>query len=62
MGISLYNSEHKQKSMTDVLKELAVKLGVTADGTSNLTEQQKQQYAAMLGGECFATAIWKLIA
>ena len=33
--------------VVEVLKEMAKKLGVTADGTSNLTEQQKQQYAAM---------------
>ncbi|HBE9404963.1 TPA: phage tail tape measure protein [Clostridioides difficile] len=61
MGISLYNSEHKQKSMTEVLKELAIKLGVTADGTSNLTEQQKQQYAAMLGGKTQFDTLMKLL-
>lgn len=51
MGISLYDSEGKQRNMIEVLKEMAKKLGMTADGTSNLTEQQKQQYAAMVGGK-----------
>lgn len=51
LNISLYDSSGKQRNMIDVLKEMAQKLGVTADGTSKLTDQQKQQYAAMVGGK-----------
>lgn len=51
LGISLYDSNGKQRNMVEVLKEMAKKLGVTADGTSKLTDKQKQQYAAMVGGK-----------
>ena len=51
LDISLYDSQGKQRNMIEVLKEMAQKLGVTADGTSKLTEQQQQQYAAMVGGK-----------
>ena len=51
LNISLYDSSGKQRNMIDVLKEMANKLGVASDGTSNLTEKQKQQYAAMVGGK-----------
>lgn len=51
LNISLYDSNGKQRNMIDVLKEMANKLGVASDGTSNLTEKQKQQYAAMVGGK-----------
>lgn len=62
MGVSLYDSTGKQKNMVEVLKEMAKKLGVTADGTSNLTEQQKQQYAAMVGGKTQFDTLMKLLA
>ena len=61
MGISLYDSTGKQRNMVEVLKEMAKKLGVTADGTSNLTEQQKQQYAAMVGGKTQFDTLMKLL-
>ncbi|TAN66615.1 phage tail tape measure protein [Paraclostridium sordellii 8483] len=61
MGISLYDSTGKQRDMVDVLKEMAQKLGVTADGTSDLTEQQKQQYAAMVGGKTQFDTLMKLL-
>ncbi len=51
LDISLYDSQGNQRNMIEVLKEMAQKLGVTADGTSKLTEQQQQQYAAMVGGK-----------
>lgn len=51
LDISLYDSQGNQRDMIEVLKEMAVKLGVTSDGTSKLTEQQQQQYAAMVGGK-----------
>lgn len=51
LGISLYDSNGKQRNMIEVLKEMAQKLGVTSDGTSKLTDKQKQQYAAMVGGK-----------
>ena len=62
MGISLYDSTGKQKNMVEVLKEMAKKLGVTADGTSKLTEQQQQQYAAMVGGKTQFDTLMKLLA
>ena len=61
MGISLYDSTGKQRNMVEVLKEMAKKLGVTADGTSNLTEQQQQQYAAMVGGKTQFDTLMKLL-
>ena len=61
MGISLYDSTGKQRNMVEVLKEMAKKLGVTADGTSNLTEQQKQQYAEMVGGKTQFDTLMKLL-
>lgn len=61
MGVSLYDSTGKQRDMVEVLKEMAKKLGVTADGTSNLTEQQKQQYAAMVGGKTQFDTLMKLL-
>ncbi|WP_270647501.1 phage tail tape measure protein, partial [Paeniclostridium hominis] len=51
LDISLYTSTGKQRNMIDVLKEMAQKLGIAKDGTSKLTDQQKQQYAAMVGGK-----------
>ena len=51
MNISLFDGEGKQRDMIEVLKELRSKLINTADGTSNLTEQQQAQYAAMIGGK-----------
>lgn len=51
MNISLFDGEGKQKDMIEVLKELRGKLIDTADGTSELTEEQQAQYAAMLGGK-----------
>ncbi|MBS6503824.1 MAG: phage tail tape measure protein [Clostridium sp.] len=51
MNISLFDGEGKQRDMIEVLKELRSKLINTADGTSNLTEQQQVQYAAMIGGK-----------
>lgn len=62
MGISLYDSTGKQRNMVEVLKEMAKKLGVTADGTSDLTEKQKQQYAAMVGGKTQFDTLMKLLA
>lgn len=61
MGVSLYDSTGKQKNMVEVLKEMARKLGVTADGTSKLTEQQEQQYAAMVGGKTQFDTLMKLL-
>ena len=40
---------------------MAKKLNVTADGTSNLTEQQQQQYAAMVGGKTQFDTLMKLL-
>lgn len=51
MNISLFDSKGKQRDMIEVLKELRSKLINTADGTSELTEEQQAQYAAMLGGK-----------
>ena len=51
MNISLFDSEGKQIDMIEVLKELRSKLINTADGTSELTEEQQAQYAAMIGGK-----------
>lgn len=51
MNISLFDGNGKQKDMVTVLKELRGKLVNTADGTSKLTDKQKAQYAAMLGGK-----------
>lgn len=51
MNISLFDSEGKQRDMIEVLKELRSKLINTADGTSELTEEQQAQYAAMIGGK-----------
>ncbi|WP_279233067.1 phage tail tape measure protein [Paraclostridium sordellii] len=62
MDISLYDSTGKQRDMVDVLKEMAKKLGVASDGTSDLTEQQKQQYAAMVGGKTQFDTLMKLLA
>lgn len=62
MGISLYDTEGKQRDVVEVLKEMASKLGVAADGTSDLTEQQQQQYAAMVGGKTQFDTLMKLLA
>lgn len=51
MNISLFDGEGKQRDMVEVLKELRSKLINTADGTSELTEEQQAQYAAMIGGK-----------
>ncbi|HII4424985.1 TPA: phage tail tape measure protein [Clostridium perfringens] len=61
LNISLYTSEGKQRSIVDVLKEMANKLGVAEDGTSKLTEKQKQQYAAMVGGKTQFDTLMKLL-
>ncbi len=62
MGISLYDTNGKQRDMVEVLKEMAQTLGVNADGTSNLTEKQQQQYAAMVGGKTQFDTLMKLLA
>lgn len=62
LNISLYTSSGKQKNMTELLKEMAKKLGVTADGTSKLTQKQQQQYAAMIGGKTQFDVLMKLLA
>lgn len=61
LNISLYTSEGKQRNVVDVLKEMAKKLGVAKDGTSKLTEQQKQQYSAMVGGKTQFDTLMKLL-
>ncbi|MGL5765650.1 MAG: phage tail tape measure protein, partial [Sarcina sp.] len=61
LDISLYDTTGKQKNMVKVLKEMAKKLGVAKDGTSSLTEQQKQQYAAMVGGKTQFDTLMKLL-
>ncbi len=62
LNISLYDSTGKQRSMVDVLKEMAQKLGVAEDGTSKLTDKQKQQYAAMVGGKTQFDTLMALLA
>ncbi len=62
LNISLYDGNGKQRNMVEVLKEMAQKLGVTSDGTSKLTEKQKQQYAAMVGGKTQFDTLMKLLA
>ena len=61
LDISLYDSTGKQRNMVEVLKEMADKLGIAGDGTSDLTEQQKQQYAAMVGGKTQFDTLMKLL-
>ncbi|WP_075810431.1 phage tail tape measure protein [Clostridium perfringens] len=61
LNISLYTSEGKQRNIVEVLKEMATKLGVASDGTSKLTEKQKQQYAAMVGGKTQFDTLMKLL-
>ena len=62
LNISLYDSTGKQRNMIEVLKEMANKLGVNSDETSNLTEKQEQQYAAMVGGKTQFDTLMKLLA
>lgn len=61
LNISLYEGG-KRRDMIDVLKEMAVKLGVASDGTSKLTEKQQDQYAAMVGGKTQFDTLMKLLA
>ncbi|HFL3236460.1 TPA: phage tail tape measure protein, partial [Clostridioides difficile] len=63
LKISLFDKKTgKQRDTIEVLKEMAQKLGVTADGTSKLTEAEQAQYAAMVGGKTQYDSLMKMLA
>ncbi|WP_219711942.1 hypothetical protein, partial [Clostridioides difficile] len=62
LKISLFDKKTgKQRDTIEVLKEMAQKLGVTADGTSKLTEAEQAQYAAMVGGKTQYDSLMKML-
>ena len=55
LGLSAYDADGRFKGVTNVLRELKTRL-------SESTDEQKNQFQAMIGGKCFATATKKLVA
>ncbi|EQG92225.1 TPA: phage tail tape measure protein [Clostridioides difficile] len=62
LGISLYNSNGKQKDTIAVLKEMSSALGVTSDSTTKLTEEERARFATMIGGKTQYDTLMKLLA